>query len=211
MNKLMTPQWTLATALLLAAAPLAFATPSQTTNGANANTATTESQSSTRTTTEHSAWSNVATPPKADVGPFEHAKLSLTDAIRTAQQQAQGKTLEARFEMWQGKPAYFVRTCANGQVWEGRIDANSGQLIGQPRTMAASKLGSGLEHDMTALRGAHTSLTQAVSTAEQQQGGKVIMASVKAGANGKASYSLDLIKNGQLHTAMVNAQSGQLG
>jgi uncharacterized membrane protein YkoI len=196
MNKLTTPQWTLAAALLLAAAPLAFATPASGANGAQ---------------TEHSAWSKVSAPPQADVAAFEHAKVSLTDAIRTAQQQEKGKTLEARFEMWQGKPAYLVRTCSKGQVWEGRIDANSGRLLGQPHTMSEDKAGSWLKNDMSALRTAQTSLTQAVSQAEHKDGGKVIMARVKAGANGVATYDLDLVKHGQLRTAMVNAENGRLG
>ena len=195
MNKLMTTQFSLATALLLAAAPLAFATPSQTANGEHANT----------------AWSNPAAPPTSDVKPFEHAKLSLTDAVRTAQQQAKGRTLEARFEMWHGQPAYFVRTAANGEVWEGRINADSGQLIGSPRTIALDKAGSWAKHDVSALRSAQTTLTQAVSKAERQEGGKAIMARVKAGANGRATYDLDLIKNGKVHMAMINAQNGQLG
>ena len=38
-------------------------------------------------------------------------------AIDAAKQQTGGKTLEARFEMWHGKPAYFIRSYANNEVW----------------------------------------------------------------------------------------------
>ena len=80
-----------------------------------------------------------ATPPQADIQPFEQAKLSLTltQVIAKAKDQRQGKTLEARFEVWHGKPVYFIRTSAANQLWEGRIDANTGDLVGRPCTRSS--------------------------------------------------------------------------
>jgi uncharacterized membrane protein YkoI len=157
-----------------------------------------------------SASARIGSPPQADVKPFEGAKLSLTQAIAEAQKEMRGKTLEARFEVWHGKPAYLIRTYSAHQVWEGRIDANSGQLLGQPQTISASQLGPRVKSDVAALANAQTSLPDAVDKAEQHEGGKAIMASVETDHKGNASYDLDLVKDGHLHTAMIDADSGEL-
>lgn len=146
----------------------------------------------------------------APLAPFDSAKLSLTQAIAEAQKEMRGKTLDARFEVWQGKPAYLIRTYAANQVWESRIDANAGQPIGQPSAVARSELGPAIHRDVAALDNAQTSLEQAIGNAEQQQGGRAIMASVRAAAGGRATYAVDLVKDGRLHTAMIDTATGQL-
>ncbi|MGH8219480.1 MAG: PepSY domain-containing protein [Steroidobacteraceae bacterium] len=157
----------------------------------------------------HEESARLGTPPRADVKPFESAKLSLTQAISRAQSENRGKPLAARFEVWHGRPVYVIRTYSANQVWETRVDANSGETIGQPATVAKHALGRQTQKEIEALDNARASLTDAVNKAEQQQGGKVIMARVKP-VSGGASYDIDLVKNGRLHTAMVDAQSGQL-
>lgn len=181
-------------AALLAAAPLALAT-----NHPMSSHSAQASQSE-----------EVGTPPRPDVKPFESAKLSLTQAIAESQKEMRGKTLDARFEVWQGKPAYLIRTYAANQVWQTRIDADSGQPLGQPTTVSQSELGPQFQRDVTALNNAQTSLDQAIGNAEQQQGGKAIMASVRASRSGTATYDIDLVKNGRLRTAMVDTSTGQM-
>ncbi|HEV7137619.1 MAG TPA: PepSY domain-containing protein [Steroidobacteraceae bacterium] len=184
----------LAAATLLAAMPLALASNHPM-----------SAQSSQASQSEE-----VGTPPRTDVKPFESAKLSLTQAIAESQKEMRGKTLDARFEVWQGKPAYLIRTSSANQIWQTRIDANSGQPLGQPTTVAQSELGPQIQRDISALNNAQTSLDQAIGDAEQQKGGKAIMASVKAGSSGSATYDIDLVKNGRLRTAMVDTSTGQM-
>jgi uncharacterized membrane protein YkoI len=179
---------TLLTSLLLAAAPLALAGPQAT----------------------GSQTERLAAPPRADVTPFESAKLSLTQAIADSQKEMRGKTLDARFEVWQGRAAYVIRTYSANQVWQSRIDANTGQPIGQPTTLSQSELGPSLQRDVTALNNAPMNLDQAVSNAEQREGGKAIMASVKASRSGSATYDVDLVKNGRVRTAMIDASTGRM-
>lgn len=152
----------------------------------------------------------LGTPPRADVRPFDSARLSLTQAIADAQKEMRGRTLDARFEVWQGRPAYLVRAYSAHQVWESRIDANTGQPIGPPATVSQSELGPAVHRDVAALENAQTSLEQAIGNAEQQRGGKAIMASVRSAASGSARYLIDLVKDGRVHTAMVDTSTGQL-
>lgn len=149
-------------------------------------------------------------PPLADVKPFEGSKLSLMQAIADARREMRGETLEARFEVWHDQPAYLIRTYTNNEVWEVRIDANTGQPIGEPRAIPKNELSSKLQRDVAALDKVRTSVTDAVSKAEQQQGGKAIMVGVKEQPGGNAAYHIELVSHDQLHAAVVDAQSGQL-
>jgi uncharacterized membrane protein YkoI len=206
---------TLATALLAASATLALAATGALAAGEDTSSAAaTDSTTATETTStaahaRHAESARLGAPPRADVKPFENAKLSLTQALASAQSENRGKPLAARFEMWHGKPAYLIRTYSANKIWETRVDANSGDAIGEPTTVAESELGPQVKKEIKALDSAQTSLTDAVNKAEQQEGGKVIMARVKP-VSGGASYDIDLVKNGRLHTAMVDAQSGKL-
>lgn len=184
----------LAAALLLSAAPLALAAaPQMSSQGTQAS----ESQ-------------RLGTPPHADVKSFESAKLSLTQAIADAQKEMRGKTIDARYEVWQGRPAYLIRTYSAHQVWQSRIDANTGEPIGHATPVVKHELGPHFQRTVTALNNAQTTLEQAISDAEQQRGGRAIMASMKSGSGGVATYDVDLVKNGRLHTAMIDASTGQL-
>lgn len=157
-----------------------------------------------------SAAQRLGAPPHADVKPFESAKLSLSQAIADARKEMRGKTLDARFEVWRAKPAYLIRTYSASQVWQSRINADTGGPMGEPKSVSARALGASLHRNLTALNSAQTTLEQAISKAEQQRGGKAIMASVKSARSGTADYAVDLVKNGRLHTAMVDAASGKM-
>lgn len=200
---------TLATALLAAAATVSLAAGAALAADEDTSGSQAADNSTNAATAVHEQSARIGAPPRADVKPFENAKLSLTQAITDAQREARGKPLAARFEVWQDRPVYLIRTYSANQVWETRIDANTGEPVGQPMTVPQSQLGSQLKKEIAALDNAETSLTDAVNKAEQQEGGKVIMARVRSGAAG-ASYDLDLVKDGHLHSAMVDAQSGQL-
>lgn len=191
---------TLATALLAASATFTMAA-----TGAIA----ADDASSATATARHEQSARLGAPPQADVKPFEDAKLSLSQALASAQRESRGKPLAARFEVWHGKPVYLIRTYSANQIWETRIDANTGDAIGQPTTVAKGELGRHMQREIDALNNAQTSLTDAVNKAEQQDGGKVIMARVKP-VSGGVTYDVDVVKNGHLHTAMIDAQSGKL-
>lgn len=203
---------TLATAVLAATATFTFATSGAIAAGdepASTTQATDTTTTTTTTTSRHEQSARLGRPPHADVKPFEDAKLSLSQAIASAQRENRGKPLAARFEMWRGKPAYLIRTYSANQIWETRVDANTGDAIGTPNSIARGELGSQTQKEMDALNNAQTSLTDAVNKAEQEKGGKVIMARVKP-VSGGVGYDIDLVKDGRLHTAMIDAQSGQL-
>ena len=56
---------------------------------------------------------------------------------------------------------------------------------------------------------AKIALAQAISTAEQQVGGKAVSASIEVHRE-KAVYVVDVVKDGQIRTALVDTQTGAL-
>ena len=83
-------------------------------------------QSAVQRTTE------MGTPPRADVKPFEQAKVSLIQAVTDAQKRLGGHPLDARFEVWHGQPTYLIRTYTpSNEVSQERVNADTGDAIGQ--------------------------------------------------------------------------------
>jgi uncharacterized membrane protein YkoI len=150
--------------------------------------------------------------PQAEIDAAKNAKVSLTDAINTAQQQNHGSVVSARFEVRQGKPEYLIRTydSQNRQEWLGHVDANTGQVVGQGHTIPLSSLPKEDQQELTASTSSGTSLAQAVQTAEQQRGGKALSAGLSS-RNGQVSYRTELLQsNGSTQMAMINPRSGKV-
>lgn len=151
--------------------------------------------------------------PQADIDAAKNAKVSLTDAINTAEQEHHGNVISARFEVREGKPEYLIRAfnADSQEEWLGHVDANTGQLIGQGRTTPLSQLPKEVQQELTAAQSASgTSLGHAVQNAEQQSGGKALAAGLTT-QDGKASYRMELLKSdGSTQMAMINPQSGEV-
>src|SRR5947209_8144658 len=72
---------------------------------------------------------------KAQLKAFEAAKVRLAGAIAAAEKHAGGgKVIDVLFDAGVGKPHYKVKTYQNNAVWEGTVDAASGQVIGAGTT-----------------------------------------------------------------------------
>lgn len=180
----------LGAAAFLLVSPPAVAAPNRTT-----------AQAGSETSTEHEN--------KAELQAFGKVQVPITQAIQAAEQHSHGKALDASFEDRNGKPAYRVKTYKSGSVWEGAVDANTGKVTGQGKTTPESKLDAEDKAELVAFKGAKVSLTDAVRTAEQKDGGKAIDAGLEA-RNGGVAYELELVKSGAISTATVDPQSGKL-
>jgi hypothetical protein len=61
---------------------------------------------------------------------LESARLSVNEIIAAAEKlQAGASVLDVSFEPKEGKPAYAVRTYANGKVWDGLLGGTSGAAM----------------------------------------------------------------------------------
>lgn len=177
-------------ASLLLAAPVAFA---QSRTGA--------SPAQHEQTDEHES--------RLEVQAFGRAKASLADAVSAAEKHSRGQALDVSFEENHGQPSYQVKTYQAGQIWEGRVDASSGQVVGQGKTMDEAKLDNEDMAEISALKRAKTTLSDAVKAAERKTGGKAIDAGLEA-AGGKVAYEIETVRNGALRRVRVDPQSGKV-
>lgn len=144
-----------------------------------------------------------------EVKMFGQAKISLVDAIAAAERHSDGKALGASFEDSHGQPAFHVRTTTKKSgIWEGMVDAASGQVIGQGKTAPQDRIDREDQAEISALDGGKTTLTDAVKTAEQKLAGKALDAEIEE-RGGKVVYDIEVMTNGAVHKTTIDLATGQ--
>jgi len=124
----------------------------------------------------------------------ESARLTVTDIVALAEKlQAGANVLDVSFEPKDGKPAYAVRTYANGKVRDAVIDATSGAVIDPGTDVDESALDAEDKAELAALKGAKIALRQAIASAEQANGGRALNAGLEQ-VKGRAVWEI-LIQN----------------
>lgn len=113
----------------------------------------------------------------ATVQALGSAKISLADAIRTAEAAGQGMVVGAEFTIKDGKPVFDVTTRNGAAEVDHLIDPETGAILGS--TPDAEEADGDKDADeaaeLTALQGAKVNLLQAITAAEAQ-GGKALAA-----------------------------------
>src|SRR6185437_10236615 len=141
-----------------------------------------------------------------EIHDFEQVPISLRQAITTAEAASRAKAVDARFAVENGAPFYDIKTFGNGALWEGRIDARTGQILGTPLTTPQARLSDGQLTQLHWLEDTGAMpLRRAVAIAEQQGGGKAIN-SVAISHQGKLAYATELVKNGTLERISIDPQ-----
>ncbi|MFC5475779.1 PepSY domain-containing protein [Paraherbaspirillum soli] len=79
--------------------------------------------------TSMAAFAYAAEPIASDAVAMSKAKITLTQAIATAEQNANGKALSAEFKHKRGKSLYEVDVASGGKVMEVKIDADLGTVL----------------------------------------------------------------------------------
>jgi uncharacterized membrane protein YkoI len=147
---------------------------------------------------------------KTELKAFDQVKVPITSAISVADKHVSGsKVIDASFDAGDGKPVYKVKTYQNNSVWEGTIDAQSGQVIGVGTTTQESQLDQEDKAELAGLQHATTTLAQAVDTAEKRGAGKAISAGLEE-TNGKIVYEVLVVKNGSIQKVVIDPKTGQI-
>ena len=125
---------------------------------------------------------------------LQTAKISLSQALDTAESKGSGRAFEADFENEGGKTYYEVMVLgSDGKLTDHHIDANSGQVIKSDSHPIESYF---VRLKPTDVQNAATSLKQAVATAEQKAGGKAAEAKAEREANG-VQYKITVMTGSQ--------------
>ncbi len=149
------------------------------------------------------------------------SKISLTQAIDIAKQNAKGDLVSAQFdhedesddenenENEKSESAstgeYEVEFVANGTSYEVKIDANTGKVLKTKQETLDKK-------DMaeySAMKQAKVTLTSAMQKAAQSVNGKVISAEFGL-KKGQSLYDIEVVKGNQIHEVSIDANTGKV-
>jgi uncharacterized membrane protein YkoI len=149
-------------------------------------------------------------PTDKEIKAFETVKISLAEAIRiAANKHRDARVVEVRFDSQAGQLAYKVRTYQDNNVWEGGVDAGTGQIIGDGTTTPVSKLDEEDQLELAGLQKASIELAAATALAEEKGSGKAISADLEA-TNGRIVYEIAIVNNGAIKKFVVDPRTGQL-
>ncbi len=141
------------------------------------------------------------------------APHSLLDAVKTAEQAAQGRAVEASIEGDNGRTLYVVSTLASGEVTNVAVDPQSGSVTAteQPGFLAR------LMDDPEGGDGAKVALADAITAAESAADGKAMEADFEddtdeaiQGASGPVWAVLVAGQDGDRTMVAVDAQTGKV-
>ncbi|WP_426440135.1 PepSY domain-containing protein [Bradyrhizobium genosp. P] len=106
----------------------------------------------------------------------QSAWLAVTDIIDTAEKlRGEGTVLDVSFfEPKDGQPVYAVRTYANGKVWDSLLDSTTAAVIDEGIMTQESELDREHQAEVAALKGVKVTLRQAITSAENTDGGRAI-------------------------------------
>ncbi|HUC63797.1 MAG TPA: PepSY domain-containing protein [Stellaceae bacterium] len=156
------------------------------------------------------AWAVAAADDHAGIAEVARVPVSLPQAITIAEAMSHANAVGARFAAAPGKPVYDIDTFANGVMWQGRIDATTGRLLGTPVTTPGTGLGAAEAARLMWLQDtASVPLRRAVEIAERQSGGKAI-ASTLTSAAGKLAYTTKVVTGDRVETLRIDPQNGRV-
>ena len=145
-----------------------------------------------------------------EIKAFETAKVSVAEAIRiAAKKHRDAKVVDVSFDSQAGQLAYKVKTYQDNSVWEGAVDAWTGQIIGDGITTPVSKLDEEDQLELAGLLKASIDLATATALAEEKGSGKAISAGLEE-TNGRIVYEVTIVNNGATTKFVVDPKSGQI-
>lgn len=149
-------------------------------------------------------------PSPTELKSFESAPISIAQAIAAAEKRpGGGKAIDVSFDEGNGRPVFNAKTYQNNSVWEGAVDAKSGQLIGPGKTTPESALDQEDKAELAGLQQAKVTLAAAVKTAESAGSGKSMSAGLEE-TNGKIVYEVVVVKNGSAKKLTIDPVTGKI-
>ena len=141
---------------------------------------------------------------------MEKAKISLTEAIRTAEKQGNGQATSAEYVFKSGNPAYYeVKVLSNDGKNLTRYELNP--ATGDVKKMSDEKFEKLFTRlKPTSIQNAPTSLTRAITTAETRSGGKAREATVNRDGD-QVQYDVNVVKlDGTTEKLEINGADGKV-
>ena len=135
---------------------------------------------------------------------FPRAKMSVGDIIALAQKHIAGsKVADISFDGRNDRLFYHVKTVYDGKVWEGRMDAKTGDIIGNGIAVPLDQFPSDDQRRIADLYATTVTLADAVAIAEQYGDGKAISAGLN-GSDGHFALVVVVVSDGELKSVSID-------
>lgn len=131
---------------------------------------------------------------KADISALQNAKVSMRDAITTAEKAGGGKAIDVTFDDDKGG-TYDVTLIANDKTEHYIVPATMANATASKSKDLTDKVDMESKGEKSALAAAKVSLSEAISKAESTTKGKAIGAELKT-RNKMAVYEVDVVGAG---------------
>lgn len=149
-------------------------------------------------------------PGEKEIRAFEKTKISLAQAIKiAAQKHKDARVVDVSFNSQTDQLAYKVKTYQGNEIWEGAVDAWTGEILGDGTTTPVSKLDEEDKLELAGLLKASIDLTKATALAEERGSGKAISAGLEE-TNGQVVYEISVVKDGSMTKYTVDPKSGKI-
>lgn len=141
---------------------------------------------------------------------LEKAKVSLTDAIHMAEQRGNGQAISAEYELKSGHAGYYeVKVLRNDgrKLTKYNLNSNSGRIT-EASNEQFEKVFTRIKPN--SIQNAPTSLSHAITTAEERSGGKATDATVDRDGD-QVKYTVKVAKaDGTTEKVKINGSDGKV-
>ena len=154
--------------------------------------------------------SALAGPSDIELEIMQSSKLSLADAITTAERETGGQVIEAELDEDDDMFFYKLEVLRDDDLVLVYINPASGVVVGtrEPGLVRGASRGSA-QQSAEAVRGAKVSLSQALGIAEQRTGGRAVEIELEREGAGYI-YEVTTIQPGLEHDLEIDIQSGSI-
>ena len=138
---------------------------------------------------------------------FPRARISVADGIaRVEKRDAGSKVVDISFDGRNARLIYNVKTARNGRVWEGRIDATTGEIIGAGTATPLAQFPPEDQRKIADLDTANMGFVEAIEIAETYGAGKAISAGLNE-VDGHLAFLIVVVSDGQLKAVSIDPTS----
>ena len=135
---------------------------------------------------------------------FPRARITVCDGIALAEKRIAGsKVVDISFDGRKDRLIYNVKMVHNGKIWEGRIDAKTGDIIDSGILTSLKRFPSGDRRKIADLDAAKINLSDAVAIAETYGSGKAISAGLNE-TDGHFVLLVVVVSDGQLKAVSID-------
>jgi uncharacterized membrane protein YkoI len=135
---------------------------------------------------------------------------SVMDAIVAAERHAGGgKVLEARLKLADSADTY-LKVHRNNAIWEGRIDARSGEVLGTEGMIPESQLDADERAELSVLKTASTTIVDAVHLAEQHIRGRAVAVEMEETKDGGTVWEVVVMMADEARSVIIDPATGEV-